>query len=318
MKKSIAIILILSICFCLAGCKVLAYKEAIGLLEQQNYKDAAVAFEALGNYKDCQDKLKECKYNLAVILLDLKPDPLSEGATMIASTVYESFASDEDINEAKALLEFVGDYEDSLIILEQVADLTVYREAIAAFEKGDFVNAKNAFNSVSETFEDKQKYQAAIKCLEKVVGTWENESGFLGEENESGNVALSVEMTIAPPFSIGYSSFGDCDWAVKGNIKIDVTQVWIGGGGKMANFAIHGEEIAHHLATDSVDELDAYIIIHNENFNNTIFASRYGAYSKIGATEYSSNKLQLWETPYSLDWTTYYGDGGSMFMVKSK
>lgn len=316
MKKIIAIVLILSICFCLPGCKTSDYKDAIGLFEQQNYKDAAIAFEVLGDYKDSQVKLKECKYNLALILLDLKEDPLSEAPTRVVSTVYESLASAKDMNEAKSLLEYVGDYEDSVHILTQLNNLQEYNTAISLFEGGKFSEALPIFKELIniESFYA-QRYITAIDVLSKVSGEWKGTlSGdidyddYLTDQLSNG----SIQCKIGPPYSIGSSWFSDCDWMVNATINLNAQYYvincgWSGNDLSHKSFSRTVQEGFHHQQSDQEDVLGESIYITNDNAYDFLFTPSSGIYSRIFISFNSDySKLTIMELPYDMNWSTSY------------
>lgn len=66
MKKGIALILILTMVFTLTGCKSSDYKSAVKAMEDGDYAAAAQKLEALDDYQDSRQLLKQCRYALAV------------------------------------------------------------------------------------------------------------------------------------------------------------------------------------------------------------------------------------------------------------
>lgn len=66
MKKGIAFILALTMAFALTGCKSSDYKSAVKAMEDGNYAAAAQQLEALDDYQDSRQLLKQCRYALAV------------------------------------------------------------------------------------------------------------------------------------------------------------------------------------------------------------------------------------------------------------
>lgn len=66
MKKRIALVLALILAFTLTGCKSSDYKSALEAMNNGNYETAAQQLEALGDYKESQQMLRQCRYALAV------------------------------------------------------------------------------------------------------------------------------------------------------------------------------------------------------------------------------------------------------------
>ncbi len=66
MKKIIASVLVLTMLLALAGCKSSDYKSAVKAMEDGNYAAAAQQLEALDDYQDSRQLLKQCRYALAI------------------------------------------------------------------------------------------------------------------------------------------------------------------------------------------------------------------------------------------------------------
>lgn len=314
MKRIIIGIILISLCLGLTGCKSSDYDLAMELLDQGNYLEAEEIFDSLGDYEDSVQRVKECKYNRALVLLHLKADPLLEVEQKISLDIASSYASEEEKDNARALLESVGDYEDSIKLLEELDILQDYEEAVALFENGDLTEAREMFSAIHESFSDTKKYLAAIEYLKAVSGTWLTDSL---EYNDRNTVAISVELKIGPPYSIDASNFGDCDWGVFANIQMNVKHIFNNGS---TNFTVYGDECGSHI--DNGDESDTTLgsamKLTNNNGNHTIFDSKYGAFSEIWveliyATNYEPY-LKVTEIPYSVDWSTQYNDGGSLHL----
>lgn len=90
MKKTVALILALSLVFLLSGCDSADYSKAEKLMEQGDYTAASEAFRALGDYKESVQNAAECDYRLAMADFD--------------AGNYET---------AKAAFETLGDYSDA-------------------------------------------------------------------------------------------------------------------------------------------------------------------------------------------------------------
>ena len=64
MKKRIALVLALLLALTLTGCKSNDYKSAVNAMESGDYATAAQQLEALGDYQDSKQLLKQCRYAL--------------------------------------------------------------------------------------------------------------------------------------------------------------------------------------------------------------------------------------------------------------
>lgn len=299
MKRGFIVILALILCLSLVGCDSSDYKKATESFNSGNYAEAQSMFEALGDYKDSADMLKECKYNIAKAEME-----------------------NENYEIALEAFEALGDYKDSADLAKDSSIALQYSNGIGLFTVGDLKEAEELFKNIPKTYQETQKYLAAIKHLEGIVGKWSPE-GYLDERNDRNSVAIDVTLEIAGPFSLGKSSFSDCDWCVNGSITLDVQHVYIGSaytsGPSMANFTIRGTECGSHIKGDPDSNLFDTIMFDNENLNHTIYDSRYGDYSRIILSpnmRSSKECLELVETPYSMDWSTSYSDGGRMNLYK--
>jgi len=99
------------------------YEEADVLLREGNFKEAADAFEALGDYNDAAAKALVSRYVLAFALFD-------NGSFI----------------EAAAAFEALGDYNDAAA----KALASRYALAVALFDNGNFVEAAAAFGALGD------------------------------------------------------------------------------------------------------------------------------------------------------------------------
>lgn len=99
MKKTVALLLILSLTVLFVGCdrNKKTYKTATKLMENEQYSEAADTFATLGEYEDSAEKILLCKYKNADMLLQ-----------------------DNKIFEAKSAFTELGDYSDSQQRLQQI------------------------------------------------------------------------------------------------------------------------------------------------------------------------------------------------------
>ena len=150
------------------------YVEAVNLLEEGDFAQAAALFEALGEYRDARQMTSEAAYQSAVQLLDLGHFDQAQNAfaalgdytdapQMVTEARYrKAVAAIEEgkLTEAKVALEALHPYKDSAGLL---ADLTerLYTQAISLFEQGLFTKAASYFASVPG-YKDTDSY--AVLC----------------------------------------------------------------------------------------------------------------------------------------------------------
>lgn len=139
MKRLLAILCILAMVLCIAGCDSSDYKKAQELYDNGDYLGAAAIFEQLGDYEDSPKQLNRAKYAYAEELLE-----------------------EEDFDEALEIFTELDDYSESQ---DKIA-VCNYGKGKAAFEAGDFKAAAEYYASCGD-YEDAQA-QAAAAELEQM------------------------------------------------------------------------------------------------------------------------------------------------------
>lgn len=71
-KNFFVVVLAAGMLLTLVGCKASEYNTADQLRQQERWMEAAAAYEALGDYEDSTEKAKECKYQYALNLMEMK------------------------------------------------------------------------------------------------------------------------------------------------------------------------------------------------------------------------------------------------------
>lgn len=114
MKKLILFVLIAALALSLTGCSSKEernqYKEAVALYENGKYSSALNLFESLGNYKDSEDYLADCRYYEA--MQTVSPDSsLKKG---YSGNIAECTADNaSQYTRAVELLKLLDGYQDS-------------------------------------------------------------------------------------------------------------------------------------------------------------------------------------------------------------
>ena len=176
-KKLLAVGMAVSVMLGLCGCRSTDYKDAVALMEEGSYAEAAEKFSELGDYKDSAKLAKE---------------------TGDAAAYQEAKASMDagDFEQAAALYEGLGDYRDSAELLASAREEIRQRDLAAAYEQaeqlaadGEFLAAREAYLALedycdSETLAEQMRLNAVDKATRLLAG----------EDPEAGR-ALLEELT---------------------------------------------------------------------------------------------------------------------------
>ncbi len=214
-----------------------------------------------------------------------------------------------------ALFEKLGAYKDSETLLLEARTAENYRKATVLFSSGDFENAQKAFAEFDADYKDTAKYLVAIPHMQKLCGNWIYE----GEEITAGGLCFKeYGIEISSPYTLTNSSrFSDCDWSVKGNVKmsvdrdtLDVQQVYT------MNFD-RVELVSHQKDRAFDDILNLCVIYNNKEYGKTLTGAR-GGYSKIFIQWYEDGeKLEVFERGCNIDFTTEYGSNGMIYFERA-
>ncbi len=135
------------------------YNSAVELQESKNYSEAILKFEELGDYEDSEKRIKECKYQNALLLIEA-----------------------EDFAGAKGLLKELKGYNTDIETKLQICDYSIakkhldkgkYDKAEEIFkELGDYGDSKEMIKECSYrkalSFIESKKYSEAIEILSKM------------------------------------------------------------------------------------------------------------------------------------------------------
>lgn len=138
MKKWIALLAVLCICFGLCACDKADYKEAQAAYAAGNYEQARALFTALGDYEDSVQMAKRCNYQL--------------GRQRLENGKFE---------QALKTFEELGSFEDS----EDLAKECSYKLGCQKLEDGEFTEAKEIFAELGD-YEDSAKQLSACEAGE--------------------------------------------------------------------------------------------------------------------------------------------------------
>lgn len=156
-----------------------AYKKAESLLASGQYEEASAAFEALGGYKDSQQRIEDCK--TAEIEADYQ--------------AANKLVEEGRIDEAIEAFENLGEYKDSS---EQISELT-YRKAQQLYGAGDIAKAAMIFGRI-DNYKDAREQSYAL---------WHNISVCdVISTGSSHTIGLKSDGTV---FATGLNDDGQCD-----------------------------------------------------------------------------------------------------------
>ena len=115
MKKNIILIILTILLILQFGCSGEDYKKAQQLFDQEQYAEAEAAFIELGDYKDSEAMVTECKYQRAIILYapSEEASTQSQSSTMTVGAFYDA-KKIEEYEKALSLFEEIADYKDSI------------------------------------------------------------------------------------------------------------------------------------------------------------------------------------------------------------
>lgn len=265
-------------------------------------------------FAGCSSEKRE-NYRLATQLLGF-PEKTEEEAVLDRFGLPDS-SNQEERQQAYELLKGLEDYKDSKLLCEKLesnfayeAMAEQYKNALESFKQGDFAQAKELLNQLSEEeFPEIPKYLAGMDAIEAYVGTWEGEI-------TGTNYSSIIKCKIGKPFTIGGSDYSDCDWAVKALICIDVLKYTEGG----YNDGITSFEIAKTTGPNHVTEKDTMndkmILFMNDNSYQFISNPRQGVFGAISLEKVSDKELKLMELPYTISGTACITESITVSLTK--
>ena len=205
-----------------------AYKEAVALMENGQYGEAIVAFEALGDFKDSVERVEECelaileeKYNVAVALMN-------EGKYEEAIAAFEELSGYKDSsdmiagsNESIEELQLKAQYHAAVALAENGE---TEKAAIAFGKLGDYNDARvrsfDCWNecAVRETISSGWKHAVGLKTDGTVVAEGDNDYGQCNVSEWTDIVAISAGYSHTVGLkcdgtvvAVGYNENGCCN-----------------------------------------------------------------------------------------------------------
>lgn len=158
MKRIVTIIISIFLMLIFSGCDSLDYKKAVSAQESGEYMNAVDIFSKLKDYKDSEERAKECNYAFAKLQAESK-------------------------NYIVAIEKFEGlnNYEDSSDLLRQCH----LDYALELYENGDFTNARNHLLAAEQT-EIVKKYLRASAW--EMLQSYIEENGPINKKDESAEL----------------------------------------------------------------------------------------------------------------------------------
>ena len=121
------------------------YATAVELQESKNYSEAIIKFQELGDYEDSQNRIKECKYQNALLFIEA-----------------------EDFAGAKTLLKDLKGYNTDIETKLQLCDYSIAKKYI---DKGKYDKAEEIFKELGDYGDSKEmikecSYRKALSFIE--------------------------------------------------------------------------------------------------------------------------------------------------------
>ncbi len=144
------------------------YNKAVALADAGEYEQAIAAFEAMGDYKDSDKKILDCKGFI-------KENQYQKAVALQESGEYE---------QAIAALEVLGDYKDSnqkiLECKDQIKE-EQYQNAVSLAESGEYERAMAVFESLGLYKDAEAKY---TECMDLLLDAQFNAANQLAENGD--------------------------------------------------------------------------------------------------------------------------------------
>lgn len=266
-------------------------------------------------FAGCSSEKRE-NYRLATQLLGF-PEETEEEAVLDRFGLPDS-SNQEERQQAYELLKGLEDYKDSKLLCEKLesnfayeAMAEQYKNALESFKQGNFAQAKELLNQLSEEeFPEIPKYLAGMDAIEAYVGTWEGEI-------TGTNYSSIIKYKIGKPFTIGGSDYSDCDWAVKALICIDVLKYTSG----RYNDGISSFEISQVAGLDHMTEsnlINERVVFKNSNAYQFISEPNKGVFGVISLETVNTDELKLVELPRTIDGTVCITEGVTVSLTRDR
>lgn len=177
MKKTVVILLALSLIVSLSACKSSDYKEAMELYEDERYSRARDMFAELGDYENSAEMVAECDYQQALAYMD-----------------------DGEYSQARTLFAALGDYKDSA---EQLKECD-YQQALICLDNGSFDQAYVLIQELGDYKNCGELIACAARGMliryvkETAIPDYEISSdSFVRIWEENGNLVMAYEMELS-------------------------------------------------------------------------------------------------------------------------
>lgn len=160
MARGLCLVLLVAFVFLTIACEGSDFKKATELFQSEQYEEARVLFEKLGEYENSTEMVKECDYQLAVqqvnkgnydeALLKLeKLGAYKDSADLITECKYQNILKlivDQDYKSAIEQLNQLGDYKDCSTLLGECK----WRYVLAALGSQG-IETKASYNEKDKT-----------------------------------------------------------------------------------------------------------------------------------------------------------------------
>ncbi len=177
------------------------YNAAVKLYDTGNYYESITAFSELNGYKDSEQKIIDCKYSIALSLLD--SGEYNSAYALLNEIGKSEMVAENKYTRAIAFLES-GEYNSAYALLNEIgkSEMVVenkYTRAIAFLEAGEYDSAIVLFNSLGDYKDSTEKNNAALYAKADLLEHQEKyEEAYLAfmsleDYSDSANRAKSIK-----------------------------------------------------------------------------------------------------------------------------
>ena len=148
-----------------------AYKDALSLMNNEQYEEAITAFTALGDYKDSAEQIHVIE---TTILEEQRAKAYADAIALLEDGKY---------GEAHAAFEALGDYKDSQERLKE----SLYHQGLEYLEQGNHMAAYDSFCAAGDYGDAKKQLEQFQKKPVKVECSYGDGKGYVAYYNYTAN-----------------------------------------------------------------------------------------------------------------------------------
>lgn len=168
---ALAIIIVASVIISGMVKRANAYKDALSLMNNQQYEEAITVFTALGDYKDSAEQIRVIE---STILEEKRAKAYVDAIALL---------EDGNYGEAHAAFEALGDYKDSQERLKE----SLYHQGLEYLEQGNHMDAYDSFCAAGDYGDAKKQLEQFQKKPVKVEYSYGDGKGYVAYYDYTAN-----------------------------------------------------------------------------------------------------------------------------------